>query len=553
MVGLGRGDERKGGMAAVAVKQKRRVFNTEHAFEWAFAIGFALIFVAKLIVRGYPIAGGLVASMLGILVMWRYRADQSRSRPENERPRLGDEVYYLGLLYTLTSLCAALVSLFLLYGSEQTLEKRTDEMIGSFGIALSTTMAGIVMRMKLQRHTTEGKATIIRIPHPPGEPNEGGVNIEGVTVDLERYAYELRRQLQNSTNAFASHTNQSILQAKSIHSHLDEMMQAFHRGLEQKANDQLESLKAIYNEVAKKAEVAEHRTAAQQTGIHSALEKLETQVKSMDESVERMRAGSHETARNLESVSTKAQEMARAFAEGGKTVADGLHALAEAVESEREYDEVRKQFAAEMGEQLRRQAEEWAAVQQKVGEFLSDFTKSNEALSRLGEEAKRTNNELAALPEGVTRAKQSIEQLAEITSAGDAIAGLNVKVGKLTEQLAGISAAGARHEEALEKSIEKLNSLAEIAGQEFDGRAKLKEAAGDIAEVASKAGHHAEGLKDAEREIQQINTGLRDIQAVLRDDGFRLAEVLKEAIAAFEEAKANGSGRGIRRRWFFGK
>ena len=157
-------------------------------------------------------------------------------------------------------------------------------------------------------------------------------------------------QLQNSTNAFASHTNQAILQAKTIHSHLDEMMQAFQRGLEEKVNSQLEGLKAIYDEVARKAEAAEQRTAEQQAGIQSALEKLESQVKSMDESIERMRTGSHETVGNLESVSTKAQEMARAFAEGGKTVADGLHGLAEAVESEREYDELRKQFAAEMGE-----------------------------------------------------------------------------------------------------------------------------------------------------------------------------------------------------------
>ena len=141
--------------------------------------------------------------------------------------------------------------------------------------------------------------------------------------------------------------------------------------------------------------------------------------------------------------------------------------------------------------------------------------------------------------------------MAEITSASDAIAGLEVKVAKLAEQLSRISAAGTRHEEALEKSIEKLKSLAEIAGQEFDGRAKLKEAAGDIAEVASNAGHHAGGLKDAEREIQQINTGLRDIQAVLRADGIRLAEVLKEAIAAFEEAKANGRGKRNRRKWLF--
>ena len=79
-----------------------------------------------------------------------YTAHQKRARPENEHSRLGDEVYYLGLLYTLTSLCAALVTLFLLdewsriFGGEVklTLEQRTDEMIGSFGIALLTTIAG---------------------------------------------------------------------------------------------------------------------------------------------------------------------------------------------------------------------------------------------------------------------------------------------------------------------------------------------------------------------------------------------------------------------------
>ena len=91
---------------------------------------------------------------------------------------MGDEVYYLGLLYTLTSLCTALVSLFLLYGGEQTLEKRTDEMIGSFGIALLTTMAGIVMRMTLQRQGTEGQETIIRIPPSDSDSSGGTVEIE---------------------------------------------------------------------------------------------------------------------------------------------------------------------------------------------------------------------------------------------------------------------------------------------------------------------------------------------------------------------------------------
>ena len=528
-------------MATIAVTKNVRIFKTKNAFVWAFLIGIVMISVAKLIAKGHPIPGGFIASGLGIMVMWRYQSEQKRICPDSEQPRLGDEIYYLGLLYTLTSLCAALVSLFLVFGGEQTLEERTDEMIGSFGIALFTTMAGIVMRVNLQRHSTERTATIIRIPHSPGDPDGGAVKTKGVTIDLERYAYELRRQLQNSTNAFASHANQAILQAKTIHGHMDEMMQTFHHGLEEKANAQLESLKAIYNDVAKKAEEAKDRTAAQQAGIQSALEKLETQVKTMDESIERIRAGSRDTAGNLETIGTQAKEMARAFAEGGKTVAEGVHTFTEAVDSEREYHEVRKQFAQETGEQLKRQAEEWSSVQQRAGEALKDMAQTNEALSRMGHEAQRTNVELAALPEGITRARQSIEQLAEITSASNAMAGLESKTEKFTEQLAVIAAAGTRHEEALEGTIKKLQTLAELAGQEFDGRAKLKHAAAEIAEVASTAGHHAKDLKDTEWEITRINEGLQGVRVALQEEGLKLAEVLKQTVDALGEAKVGRS------------
>lgn len=540
-------------MATTPVTPNALIFKTKNAFIWAFVIGIVVISVVKVIAKDHPIPGGLIASGLGVVAMWLYQADQRKIRPESEQSRLGDEVYYLGLLYTLTSLCAALVSLFLVFVGEQTLEQRTDEMIGSFGIALLTTMAGVVMRVNLQRDYTERPETIIRIPHPKDAGVEGATKIDGFTADLERYAYELRRQLLNSTNAFASHTNQAILQAKTIHRHMDDMMQAFHRGLEEKANAQLESLEAIYNDVAKKAEVAEQRTASQQAGIQDALEKLETQVRSMDESIERIRAGSRDTAGNLETVGLQAKEIARVFAEGGNTVAFGMRTLTEAVDSEGEYQEVRKQFAREMGEQLKRQSEDWARVQQKVGELLDDFTLSNQALSRLGQEAHRTNAELATLPDGVTRARQSIEQLADIAGARDALKGLESKTEKFTEQLAGIAATGARHEEALEGAIEKLQALAELAGQEFDGRAKLKEAAGEIAEVASAAGQHAEGLKGTEREIQQINSGLREVQSVLQGEIILFADVLKQAIAALDEAKAKDGDRRSIKNWIFRK
>ena len=162
-------------MATGAVTESVSMRRREYLFVWAFLGGFVVIFAMKAI-PWHPIIVGIAASASGIAIMVFYVAQQRRSRPENEHPRLGDEVYYLGLLYTLTSLCAALVMLFLLdegnrfFERNLTLEERTDQMIGSFGIALLTTIAGIVIRMTLQGRESASQATIIRIPHVGASP-----------------------------------------------------------------------------------------------------------------------------------------------------------------------------------------------------------------------------------------------------------------------------------------------------------------------------------------------------------------------------------------------
>ena len=570
----------------------------KHAFEWAFGLGFVVIFATKLIARGHPIVGGIVASAVGVVIMMLYVAHQKRSRPESEQPRLGDEVYYLGLLYTLTSLCAALtslflldgcivgkeqqdescaalVSLFLLDGGERTLEERTNEMVGSFGIALLTTMAGIVMRLPLQRRATERQATIIRIPHTgthigrqpgggsvepgggsvePGggsvEPGSGSVEIEGVTVDLERYAYELRRQLQASTNAFASHANQAIGQARTVHAHMDEMMKAFHDGLEEKAKAELESLEAIYKAIAARAEEVMKRTETQQASIRSALEKLEAHVKGMDESIERIRTGSGETAENLKSIGVQAKASTRAFVESEKTVTERLGALAEATSAEKTHQQTRAQIAKELGETLERQAKEWTGVQRQAGEALKEMEQTGQALAGLGQEARRTNTELTILPDGLRNAGEAIERLIETANASSEIADLKTQAKLVTEQFTGIASAGKRQQEALDATVKKLQALAEVAGGGLEGQGTLKEAIAEIANVVAAVGRHGKTLKDTESEIQRINTGLKGVQSAMQDEGLKLAEVLKQAIVAFDEAKRGEDTRGLIDRLF---
>ena len=141
--------------------------------------------------------------------------------------------------------------------------------------------------------------------------------------------------------------------------------------------------------------------------------------------------------------------------------------------------------------------------------------------------------------------------MAEITSASNAISGLEANAKIVTEQLAGIAGAGRLHEEALDATVKKLQALAEVSDLEFEGRAKLKEAIAEIAEVATTAGRYKEDLKDTEREVQRINTGLKGVQNALQDEGLRLAEVLKQAIVAFDEAKhEDNSTRNVLKRMF---
>ena len=463
-------------MAAGTVKG--HMFKTEHAFVWAFGIGGTVILLVKLIAQGQPILGGGVASALGIATMLLYQSNQKRIRPESDQPRLGDEVYYLGLLYTLTSLCVALLNLFLLDGNEQSLEKRTNEMIGSFGIALLTTMAGIVLRMTLQRHGAERQEGII-LPPSASDPPGMGVDIEGGTIDLERYAYELRRQLNNSANAFASHANKTILQAKTTHAHMTEMMQSFHNGLEEKAKAQLENLEATYQTVAEQAEEARQRTEEQGVGIKGVLETLETNVRNLDESIERIRSGSGETAENLAAIALQARAGAEAFAEGGTTVTAGLLSLAEATHSERT---ARNQSSVERDQMADQQNEVFLRIHHQVLEALHQLAQTIKALADLQDAARSTNTELAVLPDGVRRANTALEYQAE-------------------------------------------------------GQEKLQEDLAKIEQFATKAGEYSENLKNTNREIQRINTNLEGMQNTLQEEGKKFAEVVAVAITAVDKAK----------------
>ena len=453
--GLRRGDEGHGRLATAAVTSDENRRTTQDRFIWCFGLGFAVILTSKLLLRD-PILGGMLAAGLGIVLMWWYKRKEQQDRREEEWPRLGDEVYYLGLLFTLTSLCVALVALFLLDRGGD-LARRTDEMIGSFGIALLTTMAGIVLRTVLQRPGGTDPEIIIRIPSvavraetPAGATRASngvgaGVSLGGATVNLDKYAYELRRQLDSAATAFASLGNKVYQQAHLIQKHADEFSADLkHRadaflgeietkaiaaadGLEERTNAEIGRLQTVYAEAARGAEAAARSAEAQQEGMQRVLGTLTAHVTGLEGSIAQIRSASAGTADQFDSIAEK--------------------------------------------------------------------------------------------------------------------------VASAVERLDGLARVQRQHDEVLESAVGTLRSLIRAADQGLEGQRNLEKAVRSIGDVAATAERYASAMQEAGREVERTNADLKNLQVVVQQEGMGLAQAVRQAIAAVEEARRREQEAHRRNRW----
>lgn len=440
---------------ATAPVERERSSIIEDRFLRYFGLGFAAIVAAKLLLRAYPLPGGLLAAALGVALMWWYSRGETRDRPREEWSRLGDEVYYLGLLFTLTSLCAALVTLFLLGSVGDDVAVRIDHMIGSFGIALLTTMAGIVLRTVLQQPGVAGTETVIRIPSTPlapqaradGATRSNGVGAEaslgGDTVDLERYAYELRRQLESASNAFASLGNQVFQQAELIQKQAGEVTGHLRRraeeaaasieteaaasaeGLAERANTEIERLQTAYAEAARGAEAAAKAAAAQQEGVRRVLESLAAHVTRLEGGIARMGSASANTAETFSSIAEN--------------------------------------------------------------------------------------------------------------------------VGVASERFEVLIRAQADHDRLLETATGRLRTLLATAERGLEGRSDMGDAIRSLGEMAATADRYAGAMQAAEREVRRTTADFKRLQATVQQEGMGLAQAVRDAVAAVEEARLRKRSRGPRR------
>lgn len=202
-------------------------------FFFALGVGFVLICLLKLILPNLW-GGFIVAVLLGLVlfgVIALYKQDEMV-----DPLRAGDNVYYLGLLYTLISLGYVLVALFLVDPGGDSSEK-IDELVGSFGIALSSTLFGIIGRIylhNLQKDEEDDSPTkqtpqaSQALPAPEKEQEQ----LPAFSLDEAR---QLRRQLREARDAMSHFTRTTLAQANQTRVHTEQFVAEFTETLERHA------------------------------------------------------------------------------------------------------------------------------------------------------------------------------------------------------------------------------------------------------------------------------------------------------------------------------
>lgn len=268
--------------AAAAQALPRRSFFNDMPDKGLFGLmaftGFILIFLFKQ--RGFD--ANLIAA-LAVSAMIVYGAAAYRLPAIGLRPdRLGDNFYYLGFIYTLASLSASLFQLR--YGLS------IDELLGSFGIALITTIAGIVGRvmfvqMRGNLDDIEEQVRVDLLEKSQHLHAQLSASVREFETMRTSFLQTLSETTEACTNLNKQHTTQVEILAHSVTKRIEAVFEAKNAALERLTKASEDHVKAIET-IGRRTEAIEIPTERLNTQIADFGQKLETQILDLGKHIE---------------------------------------------------------------------------------------------------------------------------------------------------------------------------------------------------------------------------------------------------------------------------
>jgi methyl-accepting chemotaxis protein len=374
-------------------------------FTGAFVTGVILYFTLHVYFQLSQII--VTAAVVGVMlvyagVMWgvprlRLRLDQA-----------GDNAYYLGLLFTLMSMGFALYQ----FATEikEGPSSGAQQIIGNFGIALASTIAGIFLRivlnqMRVDPADVEGM-TRIELAEASKRVR---ANLENVTIDIGRFHDEIR---QRSTDVVMELIENSKSTVNSINQDLErttkDMLTSVGNAIEDILNQTRELTRHIGETAseATKAIEALGKVAPPPLTLSRRLDNVTKGLESLGDKIEQVASNLQGTADSagtaateisktfspiallLNTVNQAAQQMSDSHGRAIKTLEDSVAKIDTALDSVGQRLEQDRKLLVQHEEQSKRTVEESERAQQAALEVLTRLTDLTRGLTAVLSQAK---------------------------------------------------------------------------------------------------------------------------------------------------------------------
>ena len=475
-----------------------------------FSAGLIPIIFVRFVLPG--VFGAFISATIAVVAiawLWFHYRTQD---PAYDRQLAGDNLYYLGLLFTLASLIIALIRLFLLEGyvdGGSSIQERAYDLIGGFGIALVSTVAGILGRIVLQSEDAGGPVLPAgALPQPRDSVPESAdsyqlnfqpedsVDAMKVRRALVEDAQQLRLVLRQATDAFSHFTRITGWQAENTRTHTKALMRSFNDEMATSASDGLESAATSWRGAAEVIRTDAKQLEQQFNGI---TEQFSTRMSQVVEQIAVL------TVECNKQVSEAAQQSIR-------SAADAWTQMAESMRSDNQ----------RLSESLNQQVTVMTSAADSIRRDLTEFSG---VVSTITRQLNAESKELGPLAEHTAAAGRNVENLARaLDSAGEnlkAVVELSANAtGKLQDSAATLASAQEtlqqRTAQRLEESIGEYRSV--ITDFVDSARKDLKTDADGWISAAKQ-------LTDEGRTQQQ--DGVRTIEAA-RQWGEQMSEEVKQ-------------------------
>ncbi len=261
-------------------------------------IAMFLLGVAAIALLDRLYGANLLTEAVPVCLMALYGLIQwSGGQYEHQEDRLGDNIYYLGFLFTLVSLMVSLLAFQ--QGSIQ-----SPVLVRNFGIALATTIAGLFGRVMLYQLRGEQQDT------PEQSMQNLGEQTRQTTFELSRAAEEMRRSYVNIGDSAKEFFNtMSAASGQAVEQGVARMQAAAESSAGAMANIG-DSAKEFFNRLSattgQAVEQAVARMQAATEGTAGAIQKnltgLQTRISKINERVDGVAAALEQISQRIEKV-----------------------------------------------------------------------------------------------------------------------------------------------------------------------------------------------------------------------------------------------------------